>query len=140
MGNVARLSGHKAIEAAELHGVELHKYADPTEGARDGLTVAEAREIAAVDPSLVWADAFEACGHLWRWTELSEGSYSLLCLDPVYSQGVDSDGNPYDDCDVSQWPSDAELSAIVGVPVKFFDGGDHPDYPEGIFHAVEEAP
>lgn len=79
---------------------------------------------------------FEARGHRWRWTELSEGSYSLLCLDPAYSQGTDNDGNSFDDVDVSQWPTDDELSAIVGVPVKFVDGGDHPDFPEGIFHTA----
>jgi hypothetical protein len=50
------VSGHKAIEFAECHGLELSKYADPTEGARDGLTLDEARRVAAEDPSLVYCN------------------------------------------------------------------------------------
>lgn len=48
------IDGLEAIEYAELHGVTLHKHADPTEEARGGLTPDEAREIAAEDPSLIW--------------------------------------------------------------------------------------
>ena len=47
------LRGYAAIRAAENHGWSLAKFADPTEDARRGITVAEAREIAAEDPSLV---------------------------------------------------------------------------------------
>jgi hypothetical protein len=47
------LKGHEAIEYAERHGVTLNKYADPTEGAREGLTVEEARDVASEDPSLI---------------------------------------------------------------------------------------
>lgn len=50
------ITGYDAIEYAEQHGLTLGKYADPTEEARDGLTVEEAREIAAEDPSLVWTE------------------------------------------------------------------------------------
>lgn len=49
------LTGIAAINAAEALDLSLSKYADPTEGARDGLTVEEAREIAKVDASLIWA-------------------------------------------------------------------------------------
>lgn len=52
-----KLTGTAAIAAAEAFGLTLHKYADPTEGERGGITVAEAREIAAQDPRLVWVDA-----------------------------------------------------------------------------------
>jgi len=38
-----------AIEA----GYRVDKYADPTEGAREGLTLAEAIEVASEDPSLL---------------------------------------------------------------------------------------
>lgn len=48
------LTGTKAIEYAASHGCLLGKHADPTEPAREGLSVAEAREVAKVDPSLVY--------------------------------------------------------------------------------------
>lgn len=51
-----RLVGMAAIEAAERMGLQLAKYQDPVEGARDGLTVAEAREVAVVDASLIYMD------------------------------------------------------------------------------------
>lgn len=50
------LTGHDAIAYAAEHGLTLRKHADPTEGAREGLSVEEAREIAAEDPSLVWLE------------------------------------------------------------------------------------
>lgn len=53
------LSGLDAIAAAERDGRTLSKYADPTEGHRDGLTVDEARAIAKEDPSLVYLSAEE---------------------------------------------------------------------------------
>lgn len=49
-------TGAEAITYSSKHGVALHKYADPTEGARD-VTAAEATEIAKVDPSLIWCEA-----------------------------------------------------------------------------------
>lgn len=51
-----RITGLDAIEHAELHGLKLNKYADPTEDAREGLTVDEARDIAAEDASLIWVE------------------------------------------------------------------------------------
>lgn len=51
-----RLTGVAAIEAAERMGLRLGKYEDPTQGAREGLTVKEARAVAAEDPSLVYVD------------------------------------------------------------------------------------
>lgn len=47
------LTGHAAIEYAETNGLTLSKHADPTEGAREGLSLVEAREVAAEDPSLI---------------------------------------------------------------------------------------
>lgn len=52
--NSTTVTGTKAIELAERLGLPLSKYADPTEGEREGLTVAEAREIAREDPSLIY--------------------------------------------------------------------------------------
>lgn len=48
------LTGIAAIECAEQLDLVLRKYADPTEGARDSLSVAQAREIATEDPSLIY--------------------------------------------------------------------------------------
>lgn len=69
------LTGHDAIRHATEHGITLSKRADPTEGARDGLSVEAAREIAREDPALIYvadavrcecgdADGSEAC----EWT------------------------------------------------------------------------
>lgn len=51
-----KLSGHEAIDYAEAHSLTLNKYTDPQEGAKDGLTVAEAREIAQEDASLIYLE------------------------------------------------------------------------------------
>jgi hypothetical protein len=51
-----RLLGHEAIDVAEVFGMTLDKYADPIEGARTGLTPAEARLVAREDPHLVYLD------------------------------------------------------------------------------------
>lgn len=51
-----RVTGWQAIEAAEQTGATLGKYADPIEGAREGLTVEQAREVAREDPALVYLD------------------------------------------------------------------------------------
>lgn len=51
-----RLTGTEAIERAERDGRTLSKHADPTEGAREGLTAAEARDVAREDPSLIYLD------------------------------------------------------------------------------------
>lgn len=54
--NTITLTGHEAIEYAEKHNLTLNKYADPTEEAREGLDVEEARKVAAEDPSLVYIE------------------------------------------------------------------------------------
>lgn len=52
----ATLTGREAIEAhrASPESTRLDKYTDPTEGAREGLTIAEAEAIAAEDPALIY--------------------------------------------------------------------------------------
>jgi hypothetical protein len=52
-----RLEGYKAIKYAEAHGLNLEKYTDPTEEARQDITPEEARGIAKEDPSLIFLDA-----------------------------------------------------------------------------------
>lgn len=54
MSNAKTITGFAAIEYAEEHGLTLGKYTDPTEEAREGLSVDEAREIADEDPSLIY--------------------------------------------------------------------------------------
>lgn len=51
-----RLNGEQAIEYAEQHGLTLHKYADPIEYARSGLSPDEARRVAAQGGSLIYID------------------------------------------------------------------------------------
>jgi hypothetical protein len=57
MATTVRLTGWTAIEVAERSGLLLSKAADPTEGAREGLSVEEARAVAAEDPSLISVEA-----------------------------------------------------------------------------------
>ena len=53
-----RLTGYAAIDAAEVDGTLcLMSYATPIDGARSNLTLAEARQLASEDPSLVYVDA-----------------------------------------------------------------------------------
>lgn len=51
------LVGLDAIEYAREAGTLLNKYSDPVEGAREGLSVSEAEEIASEDASLIWVCA-----------------------------------------------------------------------------------
>lgn len=53
-----KISGIAAVEIAEKVGVDLNKYADPTEGART-VSVNEARDIAREDPGLIYVSLEE---------------------------------------------------------------------------------
>lgn len=53
-GTRKTLTGYAAITYAESRELRLSKYSDPIEEARDGLTVDEARDVAAEDPSLIY--------------------------------------------------------------------------------------
>ena len=66
-------------------------------------------------------------GHTWKIEELGDDSFSVLCLDP--DKGDDG-------IDYTTWPDDTVISGWLGKTVSFRDGGDHPDYPEGIYAAV----
>lgn len=52
-----RFEGFEAIEYAKENGLLLSKYEDPIEGAREDVTVDEARDIAREDPRLIWITA-----------------------------------------------------------------------------------
>lgn len=54
-----RLHGHDAIEFAFATNQTLSKYNDPTEDAREGLSVEEAEEVADEDPNLIYIDMGE---------------------------------------------------------------------------------
>ena len=51
-----RTHGYVAIELSERLDLRPSKYCDPTEGARAGLSIEEARDIAAIDPQLIYLD------------------------------------------------------------------------------------
>ena len=56
MNDTVTLSGLDAIAYAEANDMTMTKAADPTEGAREGVSVDEAREIARQDSSLLSLD------------------------------------------------------------------------------------
>lgn len=62
MSTATRLTGTAAIAHAIAHGLRLNKYEDPTEAAREGLTPAEAREVAREDATLIYLDVPEVGG------------------------------------------------------------------------------
>lgn len=58
--NANILTGREAIAYATAHNLPMvHKYADPTEGARD-VTLDEAEEIVREDPGLIWIERSDA--------------------------------------------------------------------------------
>jgi len=61
------LIGHEAIEFAANTGRTLNKFEDPIEDARTGLGPDEAREIAKIDPSLIWLSTCKCGGPSCGW-------------------------------------------------------------------------
>ncbi len=55
--SLVRLTGFAALAHAERHGLALCKHADPIEGAREGLSVDEAKRVANGDAELIYLDA-----------------------------------------------------------------------------------
>jgi hypothetical protein len=49
-------TGTEALAYSVRTGAQLHKHADPVDGARE-ITLDEARQIAREDPGLVWCEA-----------------------------------------------------------------------------------
>ena len=58
------ITGYDAINYAEANGLTLNKYADPIEDGRTGLTVDEARKVAAEDPGLIWIKSLKLAAWL----------------------------------------------------------------------------
>lgn len=71
-----RLTGRQAIEYAEQTGAMLCSYTDPTAEGREGISVDEAREIAAEDPGLVYCDR-GAITYCWR-TDAASGTITAV--------------------------------------------------------------
>lgn len=92
---MTKLTGTDAIEYAEAHNLPLHKHADPTEGARE-VSVEEAREIAAEDPSLIWIEIRDPhspildLGHV---IVRQEGGRYTVEEDPSLRPGGDAGGS-----------------------------------------------
>jgi Zn finger protein HypA/HybF involved in hydrogenase expression len=51
-----KINGRAAFKAAEIRGTLLNKYADPIAGAREGLSLDEARQIGREDPGMIWCE------------------------------------------------------------------------------------
>lgn len=92
------LKGHEAIDYAEANSLTLRKYADPTEEAREGITVEQARKVAQEDPSLIWLDVVptrvvcRADADNWNADSMDFADYDALTYD-IYC-GVDG-STPY---------------------------------------------
>lgn len=76
----SRLTGYDAITYAECHGLTLSKYNDPLEEAREGLTVAEARQVAREDMSLIYLDVLDMAPYA---IVTAQGIIVSLHTDPV---------------------------------------------------------
>lgn len=57
--NANVLHGEEAFEYARRTGAPLNKYEDPTEGARIGIDLELAEQIACEDVSLLWVEVAE---------------------------------------------------------------------------------
>ena len=109
MSNIKTITGLDAIAHAEAHGLPLSKYADPTEGAREGLTVDEAREVAAEDASLIYLQVathvvVEHMSAAWReshrggdWGQYPyNGAVRVLMTREDAEELVEADSDEYD--------------------------------------------
>jgi hypothetical protein len=84
----SELTGHEAIAYAEAHGLTLDKATDPTEEARPGLSVDEARRVAAEDPSLISLPLDAAEEERWNEERVERAGEAAgevyLAHEPVY--------------------------------------------------------
>lgn len=80
---MAKLSGKDAIEYARKNDLRLSKYTDPTEDARDDLTVEDAEEIAREDANLIY---LEVEGMTYR--EAVEQLRELVGDEIIFSDGA----------------------------------------------------
>ena len=98
MTHTITLKGHEAITFAEANGLLVDKHADPTEGARLDVPLAEAREIAAQDPGLIYLTV-EAEEYVWR-TDAVSGRVVAASLDHAVELLVAE----------REWPTSAQVA------------------------------
>lgn len=72
------LDHYDALLRAEEEGLTICKHADPTEGAREGLTADEASDIAAEDPALIYLKSDAALDYL---NDIDEQTWERVCGD-----------------------------------------------------------
>lgn len=113
------LTGYDAINYAERHGLTLSKYNDPIEGARDGLTPEEAREIAAEDPGLIYVATTGAKTELHRHLRMTAVDELLAGWEEYWDERHDAlyaelrDGDAADDTEVSGYVASDGRAAVV---------------------------
>ena len=104
-----RLTGHAAIDYAAVRGLVLSKYTDPTDEARDGLTVAEAREIARVDPSLIYLET--AARSVTNAMTVEAAAWAALAYDDEAPEALDARARGDHAC---YWPDDRIVDTAGG--------------------------
>lgn len=99
------LTGYAAIAWSrdDLHRT-LNKYAGPSEGERNGLSQADALEIAEQDPNLIWAEADIG---LLR-SDLGDGGWSLHADDEESTLLHSGDSEPDDSASGWARPNQAD--------------------------------
>ena len=118
-----RKTGMDAIEYAEKHGLYLSKFADPTEGERDGLTHYEAREIAREDPGLIYIDVepitYASPASAWDCLVGQQGPQEFMELSKTDS--VEEAVDDYlDDCPVDL--EDVDVDAARKQLIRYIEG------------------
>ena len=89
--NLWKITGEHAIRIAERDGVRLRKHSDPVTGYQDNVSIAEARDIARADASLIYCVVLPV-----GWTGPAEGyrveDYFPGSLGGLEYLGPDEDG------------------------------------------------
>lgn len=86
-----RITGNEAVRLAERDGLTIHKYNDPTEEAKSGLSPDEARDVIREDANLIYVEVVAVA-----WTGPAEGynvaDYFRQFGARLQYQGPDEDG------------------------------------------------
>lgn len=89
--NPYRIHGNEAVRLAERDGLTIHKYNDPTEDARSGLTSDEACAVIREDPHLIYVEVV-ATGWTGQATGYNVADYFRQVGFRLEYQGPDEDG------------------------------------------------
>ena len=79
MNEIYKINGENAMRLAARDGLTLRKYADPVDVAQDEISATKAREVARIDPSLVYVEVV----HQGWWIECFQRSVWIGCGDGV---------------------------------------------------------